>query len=903
MKLRSLTVHQFKKFADPVRLDGIEDGLNVVVGPNEMGKSTLLDALRAALFERHNSSAQPIRALQNVRNQAAPVVELAFELEDGVYRIRKRFLKKAYAQLDCPDGRRLEGDAAEEALRELLNFTEPGKQGAKPETLGMWNVLWVQQGQSFGALEIPDAARSNLHNALEAEVGRVLGGSRGQKLPQRIEQQLSEFVTPSTNRPKGDYKVQIERQSALEKELEELRRRRTDLSRALEELEDAQEKLTRLSSGEQDKADKEELAAARKRQTQLAELEARIEAAESELELRKGKLEQAQRILSERGQLKEKIDLEQQALQQSQKSLEDAQAQEEQARKKLEGLRAAIRSAEQAVAKADDGVTGNRRLLTAVGYKEQIADLDKRLEKAQQAEARQREAQQAAAAILVTDEVIEAIREAAKDLDTMEGRLSAAATRISFDMSPECLSRIDVQGVERAPEQTTIEVVEPASLSIPDYGRVSIEPAIKDRDTLLQDQRDSRKALQKFLEEAGAKSLKDAEDQYHRRQSLLQNAELARQEVELNAPAEDEREAGAQALADRVAGLKQRLQRQLEDLDLEKLPDRKETEEALRQAEEQAVSAREELETVRAGLAGPEEVLNWAQSELGAAKSRCNESRERLEGLHKQLKEAEEARSVEALQADVQTVRNEIARQEEVLEELKGQRTEETLPQLEARIERLEKALQERREKREAVKVQISGLKSRVEAAEGVGLDEEIEKKAREHELCEADVSRMKREVDVLSRLLKTLRDAEQEAKERYLSPVLNRVRPYLQLLFPGADIRIDENLRITEVVRAEGYEEAFHDLSMGTQEQIAILVRLAFAEMLTEQGQPATVILDDALVFSDDSRIGRMFDILNHAARNTQILILTCRERLFEELGGQSLSLEAVDNEELMSA
>lgn len=55
MKLRSLALNQFKKFTSPIRLDGIDDGLNVVVGPNEMGKSTLLDALRAALFEDRKS--------------------------------------------------------------------------------------------------------------------------------------------------------------------------------------------------------------------------------------------------------------------------------------------------------------------------------------------------------------------------------------------------------------------------------------------------------------------------------------------------------------------------------------------------------------------------------------------------------------------------------------------------------------------------------------------------------------------------------------------------------------------------------------------------------------------------------------------------------------------------------
>ena len=59
MKLRSLAVNQFKKYTKPTRLEGIGDGLNVVVGPNEMGKSTLLDALRAVLFEKYSSKAQP----------------------------------------------------------------------------------------------------------------------------------------------------------------------------------------------------------------------------------------------------------------------------------------------------------------------------------------------------------------------------------------------------------------------------------------------------------------------------------------------------------------------------------------------------------------------------------------------------------------------------------------------------------------------------------------------------------------------------------------------------------------------------------------------------------------------------------------------------------------------------
>ena len=86
---------------------------------------------------------------------------------------------------------------------------------------------------------------------------------------------------------------------------------------------------------------------------------------------------------------------------------------------------------------------------------------------------------------------------------------------------------------------------------------------------------------------------------------------------------------------------------------------------------------------------------------------------------------------------------------------------------------------------------------------------------------------------------------------------------------------------------------EPFERLSDGTREQIAILTRLAFAELLADQGRPAVVVLDDALVFSDDQRIEQMFEILARAADKLQIIVLTCRERVFEGLPARRLRLE----------
>ena len=141
---------------------------------------------------------------------------------------------------------------------------------------------------------------------------------------------------------------------------------------------------------------------------------------------------------------------------------------------------------------------------------------------------------------------------------------------------------------------------------------------------------------------------------------------------------------------------------------------------------------------------------------------------------------------------------------------------------------------------------------------------------------CEA----IEREAKAIKILYETLREAEREAKDAFLGPVRNRVQPYLELLFPGAELELGQDtLDILHLRRAD-LPEPFACLSIGTQEQLAILTRFAFADFLRERGQPAAVILDDALAYSDCDRFERMQLVLRKASENLQVIVLTCRER-----------------------
>ncbi len=62
--------------------------------------------------------------------------------------------------------------------------------------------------------------------------------------------------------------------------------------------------------------------------------------------------------------------------------------------------------------------------------------------------------------------------------------------------------------------------------------------------------------------------------------------------------------------------------------------------------------------------------------------------------------------------------------------------------------------------------------------------------------------------------------------------------------------MQFGDGFGIESLKRGKDPAEPFGRLSDGTQEQMAILVRLSMGAMLSEQGHPTPIILDDALVF-----------------------------------------------------
>lgn len=174
---------------------------------------------------------------------------------------------------------------------------------------------------------------------------------------------------------------------------------------------------------------------------------------------------------------------------------------------------------------------------------------------------------------------------------------------------------------------------------------------------------------------------------------------------------------------------------------------------------------------------------------------------------------------------------------------------EATLRRLRSVVEAAEKEIGKLRE-------EIAGLAAEIRARSEDAVEEKWRESADALAAAKMRVASYEKEVAVLQRLRSVLETARGQARETYLLPVMNELRPLLGLLFDDVSVTFDEKTLLPHKISRNGQEEDVERLSGGMREQLSVLTRLAFARLLAKDGRPAPVILGDALVYSDDDRI-----------------------------------------------
>ncbi len=120
---------------------------------------------------------------------------------------------------------------------------------------------------------------------------------------------------------------------------------------------------------------------------------------------------------------------------------------------------------------------------------------------------------------------------------------------------------------------------------------------------------------------------------------------------------------------------------------------------------------------------------------------------------------------------------------------------------------------------------------------------------------------------------------------EQLRAPLTDRVHYYLQRVFPGAELKFDDSLVPEGLLRGADAGE-LAALSVGTQEQVGLIARLAYADLLQAAGRPTLLILDDAVTHTDSVRREAVKRLLLEAATRHQLLLFTCHPEAWDDLG-----------------
>lgn len=121
----------------------------------------------------------------------------------------------------------------------------------------------------------------------------------------------------------------------------------------------------------------------------------------------------------------------------------------------------------------------------------------------------------------------------------------------------------------------------------------------------------------------------------------------------------------------------------------------------------------------------------------------------------------------------------------------------------------------------------------------------------------------------------------------RSFGPVLNEKTAEIFSNLTGGryeKVMVDKEYAIQAKPKAGGYHE-WKYLSSGTTDQAYLSLRLAMTELITDNGERLPLMLDDVLLQYDAERAENALEYLKKYAQNAQILFFTCRNMQDEDI------------------
>ncbi|MEU4293528.1 DNA repair ATPase [Kribbella sp. NPDC026596] len=880
-------------------------GTTVVVGDNEVGKSSLVEAFGLIFDLPDDSKSTRIRDIQPVGQDVGPEVTVELTLGGRELTYTKRWLKNRSTELAVvePDGRRrlwTGREAHNEAERLFHENVDPV----------LWQTLMVSQGQS---LVLPTPADAEpLITAVTAESGTPVDGA-SMPLVSAVEHEYLRYWTRG-GRATGDFAKSEKAVATAEltsaqalKAMEEVQQDIRRAERLTLDLEDVTSRLTdHLTSVE----------GLRERKKATDEILLRRDSVRSRAETARARLENHTRTRVERERLLDEAE---------RFTKTDAELAERRTDAELVAKTAVelVQAAEAALAEVvelkdlrrSDVQDAEHRVSELMDR----AELDRLL--GQQAELVDVRVRIAAAGtildrIKVDDALVAALEDARAGVVEARAALAAGVPEVSvrrLGAEPVELSGTGLDGEVPSElgfdESTEVLVAGELVIGVPGQVEVTVR-AGGEAATLRSRVDDAVRREKDLLKKAGVKDVAAARE-------LLRKADTASAELHEARRTERSLTAGGDP-GERIAVLTARLGDDDESDEtagkqpaVEGVPGQMslfaefesphdtlfDDFEVPASEPDDLAGAQRALEDVRDGLAEAERLLADAEFAAQQARKAADEDRSEAQQARARSELAGErlAAAVEALDAARTVLDDEAvaaaeveatAEVEAVLVELTGVQEQVDAAGADQVAGELADALAvatRLQGERDTLRDALRTTEGRLEQSGRDGLATRRDVADVELDAVRAEHDGLRRRAEAARRVHETLSRHRAEAQTKYSEPLQSRIESLGRSVYgPSFRVWLDDDLAVAER-ELDGVRLPVEALSTGAQEQLAIITRLAISHLVSTGDGSVPVIFDDALGWSDKARLRDMGALLGRAGDHGQVIILTCMPDRYE--------------------
>ncbi|MEH3129761.1 MAG: AAA family ATPase [Mycolicibacterium neoaurum] len=866
MKLHRLTLTNYRGVLHR-DIEFPERGVVVVSGANEIGKSSMIEALDLLLTVKDRSSKKEVKAVKPTHADVG--AEVSAEISTGPYRFiyRKRFHKKAETVLTelAPTRRQLTGDEAHDRVLAILEETVD---------TALWQAQRVLQAAATAPVDLSgcDALSRALDVAAGAADGAApapdaRGGPAGDADPlliDKIEREYLEYFT-ATGRPTGVWAAANSRLRAADdavaqctaalREVEQAVTRHAVLTAELSGLaERVSAAEARRGAAVQSAEAVRALAAARDTAKLLAEAAGAAHAA-------------AAAAVTERRRMR--IDIDERSTVAAElvaTAAESAQAH----RLACEVVEAAEADAEQTdalAAAAAQAVETARADLAACVARDEAARLAARIARLDTVAGELADIERELATNPMTDALAKDIDAAARAVERAADRAELASAHLELVALGDVVVRVGDTDVDLAAgTDWGAAIAEPTMIEVPGVLRARLSPGADALQTHAEFDA-AHRVLAELLEKVAVADVAAAHALAERRRELRAQRSAAQATV----AALTDHESAAQ-LRTRHAELTAGLPTAGSD-------------------------APGDTDAARAALAGTvsahtaaAEQATLRRNVFAAATAKCNDAavaagmlRQKLEGVQAELDAATQRLAVarmaatdEQLSLQAEADAEKANRAAEELSRLEGELAAAQPDAVAAELRSATAALELLLAERETAATALAEISAALKVYGSQGRRGALDAAEAEREHAHGEFLRVGRRARAAALLRTVMLRHRESARLRYVEPFRTEIERLGRLVFgPDFEVDIDTDLTIRSRTLA-GTTVGYESLSGGAKEQMGIVARLACASLVAKE-DTVPVVIDDALGFTDPDRLTKMAAVFDAVGGDGQVIVLTC--------------------------